>query len=84
MKDEITKIFVDGSSQEGENISPISGRVLLRNPLKWTVHPRRMRCFEVHKKDKLLFKSIKWMDPSVKDGITEILVDDSSQEDEIF
>ena len=27
VKDEITKILVDGSSQEGENISPISGRV---------------------------------------------------------
>ena len=84
MKDEITKIFEDGSFQEGENISPISGRGLLRSSIKWTVHPRRMRCFEVHKKDKLLFKSIKWTDPSVKDGITEILVDDSSQEAEIF
>ena len=27
VKDEITKIFVDGSSQEGENINPISGHV---------------------------------------------------------
>ena len=26
MKDEINKILVDGSSQEGENISPTSGR----------------------------------------------------------
>ena len=43
-----------------------------------------MRYSEVHKKDKLLFKSIKWTKSSVKDGITEILVDDSSQEDEIF
>ena len=27
VKDEITKIFMDDSSQDGENISPISGRV---------------------------------------------------------
>ena len=27
VKDEITKILVDGSSQEGENINPISGHV---------------------------------------------------------
>ena len=27
VKDEITKIFVDGSFQEGENINPISGHV---------------------------------------------------------
>ena len=49
----------------------------------WTVHPRRMRCSEVHKKDKL-FKSIKWTNPSMTDGIPKILVDGSSQEDVIF
>ena len=37
-----------------------------------------MICSEVHKKDKLLFKYIKWTDPSMKDGITKILVDGSS------
>ena len=42
-----------------------------------------MRCSEVHKKDKL-FKSIKWMNPFVMDGIPEILVDGSSQKDEMF
>ena len=43
-----------------------------------------MRCFEVHENDKLLFKSIKWTDPPVKDGMTKIHVDGSSQKDEIF
>ena len=49
----------------------------------WTVHPTRMKYSEVHRKDRL-FKSIKWTNPFVTDGIPEILVDSSSQEDEIF
>ena len=37
-------------------------------------HPRRMRCSEVHKKDKLLLKSIKWTNTSVKEEIIKILM----------
>ena len=37
-------------------------------------HPKRMRCSEVHKKDKLLLKSIKWTNTSVKEEMIKILM----------
>ena len=37
-------------------------------------HPRRMRCSEVHEKGKLLLKSIKWTNTSVKEEIIKILM----------
>ena len=33
-----------------------------------------MRCSEVHKKDKLLLKSIKWMNTSIKEEMIKILM----------
>ena len=46
--------------------------------------------YQVHKVDEFIqewwniIESIQWTNSSLKDGITKILVDDSSQEDEIF
>ena len=37
-------------------------------------HPRRMRCSEVHEKGKLLLKSIKWTNTSVKEEMVKILM----------
>ena len=68
VKDGITKIHkMDGSSQEGDNIIKSNkGTSLLRSPIKWTIHPRRMKYSKVHEKDKL-FKSLNRNDSSEND-----------------
>ena len=69
VKDGITKIHkMDGSSQEGENIIRSNKWTgLLQTLIKWMVHPRRMKYSEIHKKDKLLFKSLNRTNSSEKD-----------------